>query len=181
MTRWRPLAAVFTCSLARRSVDRHDVDLAFPLAVALPRARVDLIESAGRKAALIERLIDAAGIDNAHAVHDRVEDWAAGEGREAYDAVVVRALGPLALLAEYAAPLLREGGLLVAWKGARDPAEEAATRAAADKLGLEPREVRPVEPYPGSRNRHLHLYLKVKPTPEGFPRRPGMAAKRPLA
>src|SRR2546421_11671048 len=50
-----------------------------PLAVALPRARVDLIESAGRKAGLIERLIGAAGIDNARAVHARVEDWARGE------------------------------------------------------------------------------------------------------
>jgi 16S rRNA (guanine527-N7)-methyltransferase len=152
-----------------------------PLAVALPRARVDLIESAGRKTAVIERLIDAAGLDNARAVHARVEDWARGEGRGAYDAVAIRAVGSLAVLAEYAAPLLRDGGALVAWKGVRDRAEEAAAAAAAPELGLEPGDIRPVEPYEGSRSRHLHLYLKVRPTPERFPRRPGMASKRPLA
>ena len=41
-------------------------------------------------------------------------------------------------------------------------------------------EVRQVEPYEGARNLHLHVYEKTGPTPEGFPRRPGMATKRPL-
>lgn len=151
-----------------------------PLAVALPRARVDLVESARRKAELIGRLIEAAGIDNARPVNARAEDWAAAEGRAAYDVVCARAVGPLPVLAEYAAPLLTDGGLLIAWKGSRDAGEEAAARAAAAALGLEPADVLPVEPYPGSRDRHLHLYRKSSPTPAGFPRRPGMAAKRPL-
>ncbi|MEA2308641.1 MAG: rRNA (guanine527-N7)-methyltransferase [Thermoleophilaceae bacterium] len=152
-----------------------------PLAVALPRARVDLIESARRKVAVIERLIEAAGIRNARAIAARAEDWAAGEGREAYDAVCARAVGSLALLVEYAAPLLADGGSLIAWKGRRDPAEEEAGAAAAAQLGLEPAGVLAVEPYPASRDRHLHLYRKSGPTPAGFPRRPGIARKRPLA
>ena len=158
-----------------------------PLAVALPRARVDLIESAGRKAELIGRLIEAAGIDNARPVRARAEEWAAVEagrtpaqGRAAYDVVCARAVGPLAVLAEYAAPLLVDGGVLVAWKGSRDAAEEASARTAADAVGLEPAGVVQVEPYPGSRDRHLHLYRKSRPTPARFPRRPGMAVKRPL-
>ena len=152
-----------------------------PLAVALPGAQVDLIESSRRKAALIERLTEAAGIANARVVASRAEAWASGEGSGAYDVVCARAVGPLAVLAEYAAPLLALGGILVAWKGRRDAGEEAAGAAAAETLGLEPVEVRDVEPYPGSRDRHLHLYRKSSPTPAGFPRRPGMAAKRPLA
>jgi 16S rRNA (guanine527-N7)-methyltransferase len=151
------------------------------LAAVLADARVDLIEAAHRKAAVIERLIATAGLSNARALAERAEDHAAGGGREAYDAVTARAVAPLAVLVEYAAPLLVLDGALVAWKGRRDPDEEAAGAAAAEKLGLGAAEVVPVTPYPGSRNRHLHVFRKVGPTPEGFPRRAGMAAKRPLA
>ena len=155
------------------------------LAIALPRAQVDLIESAGRKTAVMDRLIQAAELRNARSVTARVEDFARtpavlGGGGAAYDAVTARAVGPLALLVEYAAPLLREGGVLVAWKGARDEAEEAAGAAAAERVGMAPEEVRPVQPYPASENRHLHVYRKLSPTPPEFPRRPGMARKRPL-
>jgi 16S rRNA (guanine527-N7)-methyltransferase len=150
------------------------------LATALPRTRVDLIESTARKCEVIERLARAAGLDNAHAVAARAEEWAGGEGAGAYDAVTARALAPLAVLVEYAAPLLREGGILVAWKGARDGGEELGAVEAARRLGMEPCEVRRVEPFEGTRARHLHIFRKVAPTPEGFPRRPGAARKRPL-
>jgi 16S rRNA (guanine527-N7)-methyltransferase len=154
------------------------------LAVALPRARVDLIESAGRKTAVIGRLAQAARISNARAVTARAEEWAAAGaplgGAGAYDAVTARAVAALPVLVEYAAPLLREGGVLVAWKGARVPGEEAAGDAAASVVGLESERVLRVEPFEGARDRHLHVYRKVAPTPERFPRRPGMAAKRPL-
>jgi 16S rRNA (guanine527-N7)-methyltransferase len=84
------------------------------------------------------------------------------------------------VIAEYAAPLLVEGGALVAWKGRRDPAEEVAGDAAGVELGLSPAGVHEVQPFPKARHRHLHLYSKVGPTPNRFPRRPGMARKRPL-
>lgn len=152
-----------------------------PLAVALPEAQVDLIESARRKCAVIERLIQAATIENARPIPARAEDWARDAGRGAYGAVCARAVGALPVLVEYAAPLLDENGVLVAWKGRRDPYEEDRGERAARAVGLAAAEVRPVEPYPGSRERHLHLYRKVSPTPDRFPRRPGVAAKRPLA
>lgn len=151
------------------------------LAVALPGARVDLLEATARKCAVIERLAEAAGLQTARALPLRVEEWAAGEGAGAYDAITVRAVAPLAVLAEYAAPLLREGGVLVAWKGGRDADEERAGEAASAVLGLEPQEVRPVTPFAGARDRHLHVYAKVGATPPGYPRRPGMARKRPLS
>jgi 16S rRNA (guanine527-N7)-methyltransferase len=150
------------------------------LAIALPAARADLVESAQRKCEVIERLAAAASVQNARAVRARAEEWAAGEGREAYGAVTARALGPLPVLVEYAAPLLRTGGVLVAWKGARDDGEERAGAAAAEQLGLEPGAVLGVRPFPGAHSRHLHVYRKVGDTPERFPRRPGVAAKRPL-
>jgi 16S rRNA (guanine527-N7)-methyltransferase len=155
-----------------------------PLAVTLPAARFDLVEATGRKCTFMRRTIDAAAIGNARVVCARSEDWASNPppsgGREAYDAVVARAVGRLATLAELASPLLAANGILVAWKGRRDSDEEAELKRAIERVGMEPEEVRWVGPYAGSRNRHLHLLRKQGATPDGLPRRPGMAKKRPF-
>ena len=148
------------------------------LAAALPEAHVALVESAGRKCAWLERAVEVMGLANVEVVHARAEEWADGLG--ANDLVTARALASLNVLVEYASPLLAAGGALVAWKGRRDPAEEADAAAAAAQLAMEPRNVVRVQPFPDVRDRHLYLYLKVGSTPNGYPRRPGMAAKRPL-
>src|SRR5919201_2835724 len=109
-----------------------------PLAVALPSARVDLVESVRRKCAVIQRLAEAAEVENACVRLARAEEWGAGEGRGAYDVATARAVAPLPVLVEYAAPLLRPGGTFVAWKGARDSSEETAGHIAAELVGLEP-------------------------------------------
>ena len=149
------------------------------LAAALPTAHVALVESAVRHCRYLERAVAAAGLTNVEVVHARVEEWQAGLG--AHDLVTARALAALPVLVEYAAPLLADGGRLVAWKGAVDEAESAAGAAAADVVGLEPGEVRRVGPFPAAENHTLHVFRKVAPTPSRFPRRPGMAVKRPLA
>ena len=155
-----------------------------PLAVALSGSRVDLIESNGRKCEFVRGAIGAAGLGNARVVCRRSEEWAAEPppdgGREAYEAVTARAVGRLATLAELASPLLAEGGILVAWKGRRDPEEEAEMKRAAEAVAMVPEDVRWVGPYAGSRNRHLHVLRKAGATPPGLPRRAGMAKKRPL-
>ena len=141
----------------------------------------DLIEATGRKCEFIDRAAAAGGIENARAVNARAEEWAreGAPGREAYDAVTARAVARLSTLAELASPLLRDDGALVAWKGRRDPDEEAELERGAPSLGIVPAEIRAADPYAGSRNRHLHLLRKQGPTPAGLPRRPGMAKKRP--
>jgi 16S rRNA (guanine527-N7)-methyltransferase len=149
------------------------------LAVALPAAQVDLIESVGRKCEFIRRAAGSAGIANVTVVQARSEELAAGPGRESYDAVTARAVGRLSTLAELASPLLRPGGVLVAWKGRRDSEEEAELDRAAEGLAMRPVEILPVGPFAGSRHRHLHVVEKTGPTPAGLPRRAGMAKKRP--
>jgi 16S rRNA (guanine527-N7)-methyltransferase len=150
------------------------------LAACLPEARVDLIESLGRKCEFVREAAERMGLGNTVVVCERSEDWASSHGREAYGAVTARAVGSLATLAELASPLLCEGGVLVAWKGMRSEEEEAEAARAGERLAMEPTEVRSVRPYPGSRDRHIHLLRKNGPTPNGLPRRPGMAAKRPF-
>jgi 16S rRNA (guanine527-N7)-methyltransferase len=148
------------------------------LAAALPDARVALVESVAKKCAFIERAVLAAGLANADVVNARAEDWAEGMG--AHDVVTARALAPLTALVEYAAPLLVDGGALVAWKARLDGEEEADGAAAAAEVGLELADVVPVPPRPGADERHLYVYLKVRDTPDRYPRRPGMARKRPI-
>ena len=148
------------------------------LAIALPDAEVALVESVGKKCAWMEATIDALGLTNASVICARVEEW--DEGRGKCDVVTARALGALPVVCEYAAPLLREGGVLVAWKGAVDELEEADGLVAAAALGLERDAVLAVQPYAGSERRTLHVFRKIAPTPERYPRRAGMAAKRPL-
>jgi 16S rRNA (guanine527-N7)-methyltransferase len=150
-----------------------------PLAVAMPAAQLDLIESVGRKCEFIERAAQAAGIANATVINARSEDLARSDRRDSYDAVTARAVGRLSTLAELASPLLREDGVLVAWKGRRDPEEEAQLARASEGLAMRPEEILHVGPYAGSEHRHLHLIRKVGPTPPDLPRRPGMAKKRP--
>jgi 16S rRNA (guanine527-N7)-methyltransferase len=149
-----------------------------PLAIALPLSEVVLVESARRKCEFIARAIERCGLPNASVACVRAETWP--EGLEAFDLITARALAPLPVVAEYAAPLLRIGGSLLAWRGRRDPAEEQAARVAAAELGLRMSDPVPVEPYPGVRNRHLQLMVKVQATPVRFPRRSGVARKRPL-
>lgn len=151
-----------------------------PLAIARPQLGVDLLEATGRKCEFLHRATTELGLANAAAVNERAEDWGAGEGREHYDVVLSRAVAPLATLIEYAAPLLRVGGRLIAWKGAPDRHEEDAGGRAATQIGLQVIGVERTEPYPGSRTHTLYVYEKSTPTPARFPRRPGAARKRPL-
>ncbi|MDQ6836247.1 MAG: 16S rRNA (guanine(527)-N(7))-methyltransferase RsmG [Actinomycetota bacterium] len=148
------------------------------LAIALPRAQVCLVESNRAKTEFLHQTVEACGLDNTHVITARVEDWPDGLGR--FELVTARALAPLPVVVEYAAPLLCTGGALLAWRGRRDPGEEGAAQRAASLVGLEPGAPRRVEPYAGARQRHLQLFVKTDPTPDRFPRRPGMARKRPL-
>jgi 16S rRNA (guanine527-N7)-methyltransferase len=148
-----------------------------PLAVARPGIGVDLLEAARRSCEFLERVRAAVGLERLRVVNRRAEEWALEEGRTRYDVVVVRAVAPLPVLLEYAAPLLRDQGALIAWKGSE---EEPGAAEAAELLGMELVRVLPTKPYPASRSRRLYLYRRVRPVPGSFPRRPGVARRRPI-
>jgi len=166
-------------STATASVDIGS-GVGFPglaLAIARPGMAVTLVESEGRKADWLRRA--SAAIPNVRVVSDRSEHLAIIE-RETFPLATMRALGPLPVALELAAPLVVVGGAVVAWRGDyRDPELEAAGARAADELGLAPHEAVASTPFPGARRR-LQVFTKVAPTPARFPRRAGRAAKRPL-
>ncbi len=149
------------------------------LAATLPAAHVVLVESVSRKCAFLRAAAREMDLDNAEVAWTRAEEWQAGLGR--CDVVCARALAALPVLIEYAAPLLGDQGVLIAWKGAVPGDEAADATAAASQLGMREEPVRSVTPFRGSERRTLHVLRKIAPTPAGFPRRPGMATKRPLS
>lgn len=149
------------------------------LAVALPGAEIDLIESVGRKCEFMRRAVEAAGIDNAGVLDARSEDLAGADGRESYDAVTARAVGRLSTLSELASPLLKPNGVLIAWKGKRDEDEEQQLQNASEALAMSPEQIIDVGDRAGSEHRHLHVIRKTGPTPPNLPRNPGIAKKRP--
>jgi 16S rRNA (guanine527-N7)-methyltransferase len=149
------------------------------LAAARPDARVVLVEAASRKCAFLRDAVSEMRLANVEVAWSRAEEWQDGLGR--CDVVCARALASLPVLVEYAAPLLREHGVLVAWKGLVSDTEAVDGAAAAAQLGMREEVVRSVTPFLGSEQRTLHVVRKIAPTPAGFPRRPGMATKRPLS
>lgn len=149
------------------------------LAVALPTAQIDLVESVGRKCEFMRQAIAAAEIPNATVLNTRSEYLASSDGRESYDAVTARAVGRLSTLAELASPLLKPNGVLVAWKGKRDHDEEQQLENAAESLTMHPEQILDVGNRAGSEHRHLHIIRKSGPTPANLPRNPGIAKKRP--
>jgi 16S rRNA (guanine527-N7)-methyltransferase len=148
------------------------------LAVALAATRVNLVESQRRRCEFLERVRRVARVENARVVCARAEEWREGLSRN--DVVVARALASQPVVLEYAAPLLRIGGTLVDWRGRRSSEEEHAGDRAAATLGLERVEVRAVSPFEGAKDLHLHVFTKTAQTPQRFPRRAGIARKRPL-
>lgn len=148
------------------------------LAIALPQTRVFAIESVTKKVAFMSDVAALLGLDNFQALPVRAEEWE--EGRGACDVVTARAVASLPVLLEYAAPLLSPGSVLVAWKGSVDDDERASGASAAEVLGMSRPEGRAVKPFKGADRRTLYLSSKLRDTPERFPRRPGMATKKPL-
>lgn len=171
-------------SAAKRIVDIGS-GAGFPglvLAVALPQTEIVLVDSVRKKMEAAGKIARELGLENVDCVWGRAEEIAAhgSPHREAYDVVTARALAPLAVLLEYAAPLLVEGGSLVAWKGSPDQSELSAAAAAGAELGYEPGVLVETKPFARSVARHFFAAKKVFPTADKYPRRPGMALKRPL-
>ena len=131
-----------------------------PLAYALPDREVALLESNGRKCAFLREHAPA----NARVIRGRAEE----QEVDAFGVAVAKALAPPPVAAEWCLPLVRVGGAAILWVG---PSAEAGRVArVADRLGGQ------LEQADG-----FLILRKVAPTPEGFPRRPGIAKKRPLA
>lgn len=143
---------------------------AIPLGIVLG-IPVTMVESVGRKVAFLRETCMELGL-NAEVVPERAEEFGREGGRDRYALATARALAPPVVAAELTLPLVRPGGHLVLWTGVID---RPALEQAASQLGAEVVEER----LTGDRRR-LVVLRKLAATPERFPRRTGVAARRPL-
>ncbi len=153
---------------------------ALVLGIALPQARIVAVESIGKKCDFIRGAAAELELDNVVVECVRAEEFGQSVGRERFGVAVSRAVGALGLVAEFCAPLVKVDGFFVAMKGRLDVSEWSEGVMALGILGVEQVEQIPVVPFVGARNRCLVVGRKVRSTPAGLPRRPGIAAKRPL-
>ena len=151
-----------------------------PLAIMLPDARFTLIDALGKRVEFLRAVIDALGL-NAEALHLRAEDAARRPDlRERFDLATARAVAPMNVLCEYLLPFVRIEGRALALKGPGLKAELARAEDAAALLGGALERVVPLS-IPGRDWDHRAVWLrKVAPTPARYPRRAGVAEKRPL-
>lgn len=142
-----------------------------PLAAMLA-LKATLLEATRPKAVFLRRVTAEIGLD-AEVVHARSEEYARAAGRDRFDLAVARALAPPPVAIELCLPLVRPAGRLIVWTGdvAAGPLEQVSEQLAA----------RLVEVHRVDDERRLVVVEKLGQTPERFPRRPGMAGKRPLA
>lgn len=153
---------------------------ALVLALALPGALISAVESRRKKCAFIQAAATRLGLENVTVWCVRAEEHARGRGSQAYDVAVSRALASLPVVAEYSLPLLRTGGTMVAMKGSISDQERTQGLRALGILGADGlAEVR-LQPFAGAENRWAYVATKARPTPAEYPRRPGLASKRPL-
>lgn len=150
------------------------------LAVVLSGASITALESVGKKCAFISRTAERLGLENLRVLCKRAEVAGRGAQRETFDLAVARAVGPLNIVAELCAPLVRVGGLIVAMKGVMSEAERTAGLAALAILGVDQVEERVVPPVEGAEHRRLIVAYKGCRTPMQYPRTAGLPAKRPL-
>lgn len=152
-----------------------------PMLIAEPGLDLVLVESHGRRAEFLRTVVEALDLKHAKVVHARAED--AGRGpmlRATFDLVTARALAPMPVLIEYALPLLKDGGLLVAPKGSRAEAELAASSGALKALGGDVRETLDLplpEGVPPQRVLVVRRTGRLNPL---YPRRAGIPSRQPL-
>ena len=152
-----------------------------PLKIVCPQLKVLLVEATEKKADFCRHVVQGLGLQSVQVVHARAEDLGQDQQyREQHAWAVARAVAGLSTLAEYLLPLVKIGGRAIAQKGETGPAEAHQAEAAIERLGGHLRRLRPVE-LPGvADTRYLVTMDKVAATPEAFPRRTGLPAKRPL-
>lgn len=152
-----------------------------PLALACPDMQVTLMDAQQKRLTFLQAVVEELDIRNVTLVHRRAEDAARDAAfREQFDLAVARAVAPLAVLAEYLLPFVRQGGKALCWKGPGLAEELPQGRRAAFLLGGQAGE--PVAcPFPGREWQHMLLPIqKTGKTARQYPRKAGTPSKAPL-
>lgn len=150
-----------------------------PLTIASGR-KATYIDSVGKKVDAVNSFIKVLGLKHAHAVHDRLEEYARSHKKQ-FSVVTARALAPLPVLVEYAAPYLKDSGLFIVTKGNPSDEELASGMSAAKICGFTLFQNDAIDLPGGLGHREFIILKKSHPASVSLPRANGMAKKNPLA
>jgi len=152
-----------------------------PLKILFPSMALTLVESIQKKANFCAHMVETLQLSDSHVLALRAEDIARDPAqRDAYALATARAVAGMPTLVEYLLPLVRVGGLAIMQKGANIEDELHQSANVIRLLGGRLRSVIPLTVPGVEGNRTLVVLEKIKPTPLGFPRRTGLAAKDPI-
>ena len=179
----------FSCLLALRDLPpKKLIDIGtgagfpgIPLKIILPKLHLTLVESVEKKAHFCSHIVEKLGLDGVTVLVARAEELGQlQEHRQKYDWAVARSVANLPVLVEYLLPLVRVGGRALAQKGENAPMEAHTAENAMKLLGGQLRQLVPVA-LPGvAEERFLIIIDKIAATPQPYPRRTGVPAKKPL-
>lgn len=152
---------------------------AVPLAIKNSETKFTLVESEGKKAEFLKACRDTLELENCEVFHERIEMMGRSEiWREKYDVATARGVAELNVLLEWALPMIKVGGLFVAWKGPNADVEIERAQTALELLGGI---LSRIEKYElDAKARNLVVIKKINECPAKYPRRGGLARKRPL-
>ena len=151
------------------------------LKIAIPSIQLVLVESIGKKAAFCEYIAKTLNLEHVTVIQSRAEEIGAdARYREKFDWAIARAVAGMPVLSEFLLPLVRINGCMLAQKGENGPLETQQAAIAFRKLGGKLRIVHPVA-LPGiTEQRYLIVVEKKHATPDSYPRRTGIPAKKPI-
>lgn len=153
-----------------------------PLKIVFPQLKVTIVDSLNKRIAFLEELVTKLGLTDVTLIHDRAETFSAKKSahREQFDIVTARAVARLTVLSELCLPAVKVGGEFIAYKALAAPEELQDAGKAIVKLGGQVRQTVQLPLPETDDERNIILIDKTAPTPQKYPRRPGLPNKKPI-
>ena len=152
-----------------------------PLRICLRNTKVTLLDSLNKRIKFLDEVINKIGLIDINTIHGRAEDFGkSDEYREQYDIATARAVAGLPILMEFCVPFVKVGGYFVCLKGPNANLELEESKAAMEVLGVEFIEKINIELPESDLNHNILVFIKVKNTPEKYPRKAGKPVKSPI-
>jgi 16S rRNA (guanine(527)-N(7))-methyltransferase GidB len=152
-----------------------------PLKILFPDLKLTIVDSLAKRLRFLDHLVSVLDLEQVRLEHDRAETFGhRAEAREQYDRVIARAVANLSVLSEYCLPLVRTGGFFIAMKGLNVSQEITDAQQAVKRLGGSAHRKIDLELPETMGSRTIIIIRKDRPTPDKYPRKPGVPAKRPL-
>lgn len=182
------LSLVKACDLNNSENDISLIDIGtgagfpgIPLKIAFPSLKITLMDSLNKRVDFLNEVINVLKLDGISTIHGRAEDYARpGQLREKYDLCVSRAVANLSTLTEYCLPYVKLGGKFISYKSEKITEEMKDAEYAINLLGGKVEEQISFMLPDSELYRTLFVVVKNNITPEKYPRKAGMASKKPL-